>query len=88
MRMYYVLKHNLLGKLIGLFSLPAIGLFWLGYRLQGIPCTYKPEFADVVPLVPVTKNQYFLMRVIPFMLLLIMAGLILGLVYLAGISAN
>jgi hypothetical protein len=88
MKMYDVLKHNLLVKLIGLFSLPAIGLFWLGYRLQGIPCAYKPELVDVVPLVPVTKNQYFLMRVIPFILLLVMAGLVLGLVYLAGISVN
>jgi len=88
MRMYDVLKHNLLVKLIGLLSLPAIGLFWLGYRLQGIPCTYKPELVDVVPLVPVTKNQHFLMRVIPFILLLVMAGLVLGLVYLAGISVN
>ena len=86
--MYDVLKHSLLLKLLGIFSLPAIGLFWLGYRLQGIPCTYKPELVDVVPLVPVTKDQYFLMRVIPFILLLVIAGLVLGLVYLVGSSVN
>jgi hypothetical protein len=81
-------KYNFLLKLIGLFSLPAIGLFWLGYRLQGIPCTYKPAVVDVVPLAPVTKEQYFFMRVIPFILLLVIASLVLGLVYLIGISVN
>jgi hypothetical protein len=88
MKMSDVVKPSLLLKIIGLFCLPAIGLFWLGYRLQGIPCTYKPELLDVTPLVQVTKDQYFLMRVIPFILLLVVAGLVLGLVYLVGSSIN
>ena len=67
---------------MSIFFLPAIGLFWLGYRIQGIPCTYKPEVLDVVPLTHVTKNQYSLMRAFPFFTLLVVAGL----VYLIGMA--
>ena len=69
---------------MSIFFLPAIGLFWLGYRIQGIPCTYKPEVLDVVTLVQVTKNQYSFMRAFPFIMLLVVAGL----VYLIGMAIN
>jgi hypothetical protein len=75
MKMSDVLKSDRLLKLIGIFFLLAMGLFWLGYRVQGIPCTYKPEALDVIPLVPVTEHQRFFMRAIPFLLLLTLLGL-------------
>jgi hypothetical protein len=75
-------------QVVSVFFLPAIGLCWLGYRLQGVRCTYQVGNFDVTPLERVTERQYVLMRAFPLIVGIFFMGLVLGLAYLLNIPIN
>lgn len=75
-------------QVVSVFFLPAIGLCWLGYRMQGVRCTYEMGQFDVTPLERVTEKQYLLMRAFPLFVGFLFIGLVFGVSYLLNIPIN
>lgn len=68
--------RRLIRHLIGLISLPIIGLYIVAYRLMGKPCIYYRGEIDVRPVEPLTENQYLFTRLFPALIPLSVIALV------------
>jgi len=72
-------------QVVSFFALPAIGLYMVAYHLIGKRCTYRWGNLDVMPLEPITRNEYLFTRLFPSgvvilgIILLMLVGYALGL---------
>ena len=78
MKVFEASEKPLWRQVVSLLFLPAIGLCLLGYRVQGVRCTYRLGNFNVTPLEEVSERQYLLMRAFPLIVGLIVIGLVFG----------
>jgi len=78
---------RLIRHLIGMISLPIIGLYIVAYRLMGKRCIYYWGEMDVRPVEPLTENQYLFTRLFPALIPLSVIALVWIASRLLNISA-